>query len=285
MTHALVVFGAAVLGVFTGFVTASWQTRKHLEAEYDLDLRKRRIEVYRELWKRLQPLALYSAPQPVTYLAAAKLAKDLRRWYYEMGGLFISERTREPYFDLQKALAGILELRGEHDLKEPIDGESAKLLKALASRLRTSMTDDVATRVKPRLASSFISGLHPNRPDVNVAVRRSWDWTTEPVEGYLVTVENLSRSETFDLESVRFEVGSGIDVPPRDRERPLTHRLQPRGKWEGWVAADSLAGNPIDVGRLATARLSNGHTIKSQPTEESPVDFSGRLDRDPAVPS
>ena len=78
--------------------------RKDLEAKYDISLRDQRITVYAELWKCLQPLAKYSRPEPVTYEKVENLSKDLRKWYFEVGGLFLSETTRDRYFDLQEAI-------------------------------------------------------------------------------------------------------------------------------------------------------------------------------------
>ena len=135
MNEALLIRGSAVLGALTGIVSTSWKQRKDLEAQYDIDLRKRRIGVYHELWKRLEPLAFFAVPTP-TYTVVAGLTKELRQWYFHKGGLFLSERTREPYFDVQEALKGILEQPRTSD-ENGLDEASLKLLKALASRLRS----------------------------------------------------------------------------------------------------------------------------------------------------
>jgi len=84
--------------------------------------------------------------KPLTYGVAHELATALRTWYFDIGGLLMSERTREPYFDLQRALKAVGDARGE-DTEFPRPTGDA--LKQLGSRLRTSTTDDVATRVGP----------------------------------------------------------------------------------------------------------------------------------------
>jgi hypothetical protein len=44
---------SAAAGVVAGIVTTAWKSRKELESQYDIDLRKRRIDAYVELWKLL----------------------------------------------------------------------------------------------------------------------------------------------------------------------------------------------------------------------------------------
>ena len=102
MSEVVLLIVSALIGAVTGILTTSWKTRKDLESAYDIELRKQRIEAYRALWKLLQPLAFYSPPGPLTYAGVEDLSKKLRGWYFETGGLFLSERTREPYFDLQR---------------------------------------------------------------------------------------------------------------------------------------------------------------------------------------
>jgi len=151
---------AAVLGAFINF-------RKELEAEYDKDLRKLRIEVFKPLWRLLQPLAFYGPPGPVTYRKAEELSRDLRQWYYEVGGLFLSSRqpgagrfssiarprtaeggSRGPYFALQEALQEVVSRVRQADipLNDPLPDADLTVLKANASALRTSLTLDVGTR-------------------------------------------------------------------------------------------------------------------------------------------
>ena len=83
-----------------------------LQVEYDQDLRERRIDYYIELWSSTMPLARYSEPGPLPYNRVGPLATSLRDWYFKGGGLFMSERTRNVYFDLQDALRIVEQKRG-----------------------------------------------------------------------------------------------------------------------------------------------------------------------------
>jgi hypothetical protein len=95
---------SAVVSTIVTYLSISVRVRKDLEAKYDLDLQGQRITVYKELWRLLEPLAKYARPGPFTPAGARELSKEFRRWYFETGGLFMSEETRDAYFELQNGL-------------------------------------------------------------------------------------------------------------------------------------------------------------------------------------
>ena len=203
MSEVVLLIVSALIGAVTGILTTSWKTRKDLESAYDIELRKQRIEAYRALWELLQPLAFYSPPGPLTYEGVEDLSKKLRGWYFETGGLFLSERTREPYFDLQRALTGLLVrvTNGE----AAVDDQIVEIIKALASRLRTSTTQDIETRVGPRLGASTLSRAirrwNPWIARAQVTVDQGWRWDP-PTKCYFVTVKNLSGGQGIEVEEI-----------------------------------------------------------------------------------
>ncbi len=116
---------------------------------------------------------------------------------------FLSERTREPYFELQRALTGLL-VRATNE-EAVLDEQIVEIVKALASRLRTTSTRDIATRVGPRLGSSVLSRAirrwDPRRARAQVAVDRGWRWDP-PVRCYFVTVQNLSARQGIEVQEI-----------------------------------------------------------------------------------
>jgi hypothetical protein len=132
---------ALVAGVLT-YLTTSLRIRKDLEARYDLDLRERRIRVYKQLWAYLEPFALYSPPGAITRDTLRDLSASLRRWYFESGGMFFSERARDDYFALQKALQPLLDAA----TSDPVGPQAIADLVEKGSSLRTSLARDVGTR-------------------------------------------------------------------------------------------------------------------------------------------
>lgn len=137
--------GTAVLGSIVTYATGVLNIRRDLAAKYDADLRRERIGVYKDLWKKLQPLARYSPEKALSRNDCHHLAAALRAWYFEDGGLYLSEPAREAYFKLQDGLKVI----DDHSDK-PI-GDHLPALMALGSTLRTQLTRDVGTRAQPML--------------------------------------------------------------------------------------------------------------------------------------
>lgn len=251
----------AGLGLLTGAVLALLASRQRLEVEYDIELRKHRIEAYRALWKILEPLAYFSPPSAVTYAVARDLSQALRSWYFEVGGLFLSEATREAYFDLQKGLGGVI--------NEPLDARYRPLgdrrferLRALASTLRTASTQDVATRVKPKRTGPLLESVvrrARGQGGVEVTVRRGWLWGEDERECYSVLVQNPLSSPTAHVSHVYFETAPPLSV--------LEHelRLGPGGHWEIAVPVNPILAASGEVWRLVKTELADGTVVEARP--------------------
>jgi hypothetical protein len=254
------VLGAG-LGLLTGVVLALLGSRQRLEVEYDIELRKHRIEAYQALWKILEPLAYYSPPSAVTYAVARDLSQALRSWYFEVGGLFLSEGSREAYFDLQKGLGGVI--------KEPLDARYRPLgprrfdrLRSLASTLRTASTQDVATRVKPKRTAPLLERVVRRvrgHGGVEVTVRQGWLWGEDEQKCYSVLVQNPLSSPTVHVSDVYFATTPRLSV----LDHPM--RLGPGGHWEIAVPANTIPAASGDVRRLVKTELSDGTLVESRP--------------------
>jgi hypothetical protein len=133
-----------LLGAAGSYLGLYWKVKKELEAQYDKELRAERLKAYAALWKLLQPIAKYSRPGPVTASSLQKLSADLQQWYFEIGGLFMSERTRDAYFALQDELT----TPAEH-LDRELSHAEFENIRETGSRLRTATTVDVGSRKEP----------------------------------------------------------------------------------------------------------------------------------------
>jgi hypothetical protein len=234
---ALAIVIPALIGLVTGAVATAYKSRKDLEVQYDIKLREERIAAYKELWKELARLAYYSPEAPVTRDVARDLSAALRKWYFETGGLLMSEETREPYFDLQRALTAVV--ASDDELSTP----TIDALKQLGSRLRTSTTDDVATRVEPLLQHRL---RLRRRAQAQVTVARGWTFDGEASGAWRVRVVNRSRSRLLKLDEVSL---GAAQAKPVDKKLPRT--LYPGEAWQGFVRDASLAGvdDPFRAGR------------------------------------
>ena len=146
-------FGIAS-GAILAYLGAVLKFRKDLEAEYDKDLRNRRIKAYQELWKHLQLLARYDRPKPLTIQTLGELSVAMRQWYFEVGGLFLSEETRNTYFDLKKAIQQAVEST-KYGADEILDDKpEGKHILEQGSLLRARLAHDVGTRKSSPISDS-----------------------------------------------------------------------------------------------------------------------------------
>jgi hypothetical protein len=210
----------ALIGLATGAVATAYKSRKDLEVQYDIKLREERIEAYKKLWKELERLAYYAPAQmKLTHGVARELAGALRKWYFETGGLLMSEATREAYFDLQRALKSVGDAGAEGDIQ--LSDPTAAAVKQLGSRLRTTTTDDVATRVGPLLTHSLSAWLRRGRRTPRVTVTRAWSFKAEATGAWRVRVVNRSPSRALTLTKVWLDASKKIDAEPVDSSQGL----------------------------------------------------------------
>jgi hypothetical protein len=146
---------SAGLSSVVTYLATRWKIRLELEAEYDKELRGVRIGVYKDLWKTLEPLARYSPPGPVTYITIKDLSERMRKWYFEGGGIYLSKKSREPYFGLKGSLKKIIdneELRSKPN--DPLDTKIIEPILEEGSKLRAGLSWDIGTRREPLLSEN-----------------------------------------------------------------------------------------------------------------------------------
>lgn len=149
LTLAVVTAGVtAALSIVTTYFATRGKIRHELLAQYDKDLRDRRMTAYKALWTLTEPLARYSPPQPLSGEGARSLSSELRTWYFR-NGIVLSKRAREAYFDLQEGLTDEKLAAGT----EPLDEEPLKLLQNASRDLHTALCGDVGSRKPPMIGS------------------------------------------------------------------------------------------------------------------------------------
>ena len=147
----LIAVVTAMLSVATTYVALRTKIRGDLEAEYDKDLRERRLTAYSALWALTEPLALYSPPEPLTAQGARLLSERLRSWYFS-DGILLSTAARDAYFTLQRKLTAE-PVAAAPARTRPLDPSIVGELQEASSAMRTALSADVASRRAPMIAS------------------------------------------------------------------------------------------------------------------------------------
>jgi hypothetical protein len=151
----------AITSVITYFATAA-KIRLELAVEYDKELRKDRLCAYLKLWPKLKALAKYSPPEPVSHELVKRTSEDMRDWYFDIGGVYLSRESRGPYFKLKKEMQRIIDDPARQTQVGPIPSELVTTLHDHATKLREALSDDVGTRQEPFLRSRWFRRTHQN---------------------------------------------------------------------------------------------------------------------------
>ena len=128
---------AACTGILS-YRTARWNARKDMEVE----LRRQRLEAFKRLWALSEPLAKYGRTGPETSVTPASmetLSHDLRHWYFSEGGMFLSDSSRDAYFDFQDALQAVVQSAAASEKDKELDEETREAIREKGSLLRTSL--------------------------------------------------------------------------------------------------------------------------------------------------
>jgi hypothetical protein len=139
---------SALLGIIGSYFAARQKFRDDLQAKYDESLRNDRLAAYKELWALTKTLPLYARTEPVTGNTLWEMAIALRNWYFDKGGIFLTDNSRDAYFDLQKKIKSVVE-DPQADLTRELDGPTFKAVRELSSNLRTNLSSDLRSRKQP----------------------------------------------------------------------------------------------------------------------------------------
>ncbi len=139
--------GGAVVVALAAWLGKVWADRmsltQKLTGEIDLDLRKRRIDAYGELWKFTSLLPKWPRAEDVTYEQLRALSQQLRQWYYDVGGMYLSRTAQDKgYGPLQGTIAKVV-AEGASGPLSPGDYEAVR---QKLSALRSLLAADIESR-------------------------------------------------------------------------------------------------------------------------------------------
>lgn len=142
--------GLVAAGALATWLGSVWKERiARTEAaliQVDVDLRLRRIEVYKPLWELTVLLPRWPRDPNVTYEQLLAFTEALRKWYFAGGGMYLSRTTHKGgYYPLQEDLERVLNQRktGRLSLESPDDYGA---IRDRCSTLRSHLAADIASR-------------------------------------------------------------------------------------------------------------------------------------------
>ncbi len=143
MTDVFTVIVSALIGAIVSYVGATLKNFIDARAKVDASLRETRIPVYKELWKKTELLPKWSRSEDITYERLDQFSSELRDWYFNQGGVFLSERARAAYGNLQDTIHFVLPKK---EKKHNLSIEDYEQVRQMCSKLRTELTNDLLSR-------------------------------------------------------------------------------------------------------------------------------------------
>jgi hypothetical protein len=147
----LTIVTSLITGVISSVLTylgTRAKIRLELIAKYDEKLRTSRFEVYQELWTILKPLSKRRAPT-ITYQIIDDLSESIDTWYFDRGGIYLTDKGREVYFGLREVMREMLDERTEKNNGAEIRADRLAELLEKGSLLRTRLMQDAGTGREP----------------------------------------------------------------------------------------------------------------------------------------
>jgi hypothetical protein len=115
-----------------------------LATAVDTDLRQHRVGVYADLWKKTGALPRWPRNSELTYQDLRDLTADLRSWFFNSGGMFLSAKAREAYGEVQESLTSVL--KNNKDGRVRVAEVDYDAILAKCSALRAELTHDLLSR-------------------------------------------------------------------------------------------------------------------------------------------
>ena len=120
--------------------STNWETESKptsVVTTRDPETQAKRRTSYESLYRLLKPFARYDRSDELSKTKLEEISKQMRDWYFDVGGLYLSDDCREAYFALKEEIATAI---SESAPAVP----DAKRLISKASILRAHLREDLA---------------------------------------------------------------------------------------------------------------------------------------------
>src|SRR3954447_14177305 len=100
----MLVLITGLAGLVSGLVSAAANTWLANRSKVSEELREQRLKAYPNIWERTAKFSRWPR-NDVTNAELAEFERDLRSWYYRIGGLYMSENARHRYGHVQELVS------------------------------------------------------------------------------------------------------------------------------------------------------------------------------------
>jgi hypothetical protein len=162
-----VVLITSASGLVSGVVGAGVNTWLANRSKVTEELRDQRLKAYPDVWERTGRFARWPR-NSVTYAALDEFHRELRTWYFHVGGLYMSENARGRYGRMQELVAAHCAVEESHASLPP---DAYADIMETCSEFRTALTEDLESRRQGSLVYSLQKAREHRRMDASARSR------------------------------------------------------------------------------------------------------------------
>jgi len=133
---------AGVVGGVVSIVVSFLASVLAYRNKVDEGLRDKRLALYKGIWQKTGLLPKWPRHTDLTYAELLEFCQELKKWYFEEGGIFLSRKAREAYGKLPDAIGEALKPNA-HGVLSEADYEQVR---SKCSDLRSQLTGDLLSR-------------------------------------------------------------------------------------------------------------------------------------------
>jgi hypothetical protein len=136
---------SGLVGAFTGLLAAYVKNRIDYQHEIRSDLWNKRYNAYTKIWKMTQAIPRWPKNDSLTYQQLVDLSVGFQEWYFNDGGILLSESGREKYGTMQEGITNILNHQ-KTERSSPVNEPDYNSALASCSQFRTAITSELLSR-------------------------------------------------------------------------------------------------------------------------------------------
>ena len=147
ISHLSTVLVSSFVGALVSFLGAWLKSALEMRSKIDEELLNKRTELYQDLWDKTKILPKWPRKDDVTYENLISFSTDLRKWYYDGGGLYLSRTAQKAFARVQDAIWNQTHCKDKDEKKDKlIKAKEYDVIRIYCSRLRTEITNDLLSR-------------------------------------------------------------------------------------------------------------------------------------------